>query len=139
LFHVYGPRQPERGLIAAAILSALRGETLRLTPGEQVRDFVYVTDVVQALVAAVATFDGHAQTYDVGTGVGQSVKSVVTKIFALAHGPGRYEIGASPYRPNEEMMLVANPQPAASKLGWQAQTEFDAGLSWTIQSYRDER
>jgi UDP-glucose 4-epimerase len=139
LFHVYGPRQPERALIAAAILSALRGETLRLTPGEQVRDFVYVADVVQALVAAVTTFGSHAQTLEVGTGYGQSVKSVVTKIFEQVQGPGRYEFGALPYRPNEEMMLVAYPQPTASELGWQARTDFEAGLSWTVQAYRNER
>ncbi len=139
LFHVYGPRQPERGLIAAAILSALRGETLRLTPGEQIRDFIYVTDVVQALIVAAGTLACHAQTYDIGTGVGRSVKSVVTDIYEQVHGSGRYEIGALPYRPNEEMTLVAHPQLAARYLGWQAQVGFADGLSWTLQAYQNER
>jgi UDP-glucose 4-epimerase len=139
LFHVYGPRQPERGLIAASVLSALRGETLRLTPGEQIRDFIYVTDVVQSIVAAAATFDCHTQTYEAGTGDGRSVKSVVAKIFEIINGSGRYEIGALPYRPHEEMRLVAQPHSAASDLGWHAQIAFEEGLSWTIESYRNER
>ncbi len=136
LFHVYGPGQSVRGLVAAAIMAALRGETLPMTGGEQLRDFVYITDIVQALVAAVTTLEFSTQTYDIGTGVGRSVKSVVAQVFEQIDGAGSYELGALPYRPNEEMVLVAQPAPARYDLGWTAKVDFEVGLATTIQAYR---
>jgi nucleoside-diphosphate-sugar epimerase len=135
LFHVYGPRQPARGLIATAILAALHGEALRLTGGEQLRDFVYITDIVRALMAAVTTLDFSTQTYDIGTGVGRSVKSVVAQVFEQLGAAG-YQLGALPYRPHEEMVLVAQPEPARQDLGWSASINFEDGLAATIQAFR---
>lgn len=135
LFHVYGPRQPARGLIPAAILSALRGETLKMTPGEQLRDFVYVTDVVDALLAAASTLAFQAQTYDIGTGEGRTVRSVVAQIFERVGGGGRFDAGALPYRPREVMTLIARPEAAQRELGWRAQVNWERGLSETLAVY----
>jgi UDP-glucose 4-epimerase len=52
LYYVYGPRQI-RGLIPAAIQAAQRHERFDMTPGEQWRDFVYISDVITALQAAL--------------------------------------------------------------------------------------
>jgi nucleoside-diphosphate-sugar epimerase len=136
LFHVFGPRQSPHGLVPASILTALRGETLRMTPGGQLRDFVYVSDVVWALVAAVATLEFRAQTYDIGTGFGRTVRSVVTQIFDRVGGTGRFEAGALPYRPNEVMALIARPQATMHDLGWQPQIDWRTGLTHTIQAYQ---
>jgi nucleoside-diphosphate-sugar epimerase len=136
LFHVYGPRQPDRGLIATAILAALQGERLRLTGGEQLRDFVYITDIVRALIAAITILDFSTQTYDIGTGVGRSVKSVVAQVFEQIGGAAGYELGALPYRPNEEMVLVAQPESARQDLSWSASVNFEDGLAATIQAGR---
>jgi len=136
LFHVYGPRQPARGLIPAAILSALRGETLKMTPGEQLRDFVYVTDVVDALLGAASTLDFQARTYDIGTGEGRTVRSVVAQIFERVGGAGRFDAGALPYRPHEVMTLIAQPEAAWRELGWQAQIDWETGLTNTLQAYQ---
>jgi len=135
LFHVYGPRQPERGLIPAAILAARRGETLKMTPGEQLRDFVYVGDVVDALIAAVSALDGQAQTYDIGTGEGRSVRSAVADIFERVNGGGRFEAGALPYRPHEVMALIAQPAAAQRELGWRAQVDWETGLALTLRAF----
>jgi nucleoside-diphosphate-sugar epimerase len=139
VFHVYGPRQPARGLIPAAILAARRGETLKMTPGEQLRDFVYVGDVVEALIAAVSALDCQAQTYDIGTGEGRSVRSVVTQIFERVGGAGRFEAGALPYRPGEVMRLIAQPEAARRELGWQARIAWETGLALTLRAYPPER
>jgi UDP-glucose 4-epimerase len=136
LFHVYGPRQPRRGLIPAAIRAALRGETLPMTPGGQLRDLVYVTDVVNALIAAVTTLEFQTQTYDIGTGEGRTVRSVVAQIFERVGGPGQFEVGALPYRPNEVMSLVARPEAAKRDLSWQPEIDWETGLTYTLQAYR---
>ncbi len=138
LFHVYGPAQPATGLIASAILAALRGERFEMTPGEQERDFVYIEDVVEALVAALTMSLSGVETYDVGTGSGCSVRSVVRRIFEKVGGEGEVLVGALPYRSREIMRLVANPRPAARDLAWQARTNLETGLTLTIDWQRQQ-
>jgi UDP-glucose 4-epimerase len=138
LFHVYGPEQPKTGLIAAAIDAALRGKRFEMTPGEQQRDFVFIDDVVEALLMALTTPLTRAGTYEVGTGSSCSVRAVVQRIFEIADGAGEVVVGAWPYRSHEIMCLVADPRPIAQDLGWQAHTNLDAGLTATINWQRQQ-
>jgi nucleoside-diphosphate-sugar epimerase len=137
LYYVYGPQQ-RRGLIPAAVQAAERHERFDMTPGEQWRDFVYVTDVIDALIAALTTPDICGQTYDIGTGAGWQVKTAVRRIFEITQSRGRYVLGALSYRPNEEMQLIAVPAAAQRDLKWQAQVAFEEGLVKTIDAYRQQ-
>ncbi len=136
LFHVYGPAQPTTGLIAAAISAALRGERFEMTPGEQERDFVFIDDVVEVLQVTLTTSLIGAETYDVGTGIGCSVRSVVSRIFEKVGGEGKVLVGALSYRNGEIMRLVADPQFAARDLAWRAHTNLETGLTRTIDWQR---
>jgi UDP-glucose 4-epimerase len=135
LYHMYGPGQV-RGLIPAAMQAALRNETFRMTPGEQLRDFVYIDDVVEGLVATLTSPDVHGKTYDIGSGIGRQVKAVVRHIFDLMDSRGQYVLSALEYRPNEEMELIAAPATAKTDLNWIAQVPFEEGIVTTIEAYR---
>jgi nucleoside-diphosphate-sugar epimerase len=137
LYYVYGPGQIN-GLIPAAIRAALNHACFEMTPGEQWRDFVYVSDVVAALLAALTVSDVHGQTYDIGTGAGLQVKTAVRRIFELAASRGEYRLGALAYRPNEEMELIAAPAPALRDLKWQAHINFDTGIRRTLEACRQQ-
>ena len=136
LFHVYGPEQPASGLIMAAIRAALRGDRFEMTPGEQQRDFIYIDDVVDALSLALTAPLAAVGTLDVGTGSGWPVRTVVQTVFDMAGGTGKAVIGAYPYRDNEIMRLVAETEPIARMLGWQARTNLNIGLLATIDWQR---
>ena len=138
LFHVYGPEQPKTGLIAAAIDAALRGKRFEMTPGEQQRDFVFIDDVVEALLLALTAPLTGVGTYEVGSGSSCSVRVVVQRIFEIVGGAGEVVVGACPYRSHEIMCLVADPQPMAQDLGWQAHTNLEAGLTATIEWQRQQ-
>ena len=51
-FAVYGPRQPDRAFIPACIRAAQRGIDFGMTGGEQQRDLIYVSDVVEGFIRA---------------------------------------------------------------------------------------
>jgi UDP-glucose 4-epimerase len=138
LFHIYGPEQPTTGLIAAAIHAALHDERFELTPGEQLRDFVFLDDVVDALLMILTAPLSGMKTYDVGTGVGCSVRSVVQRIFEKVGGKGEAAVGARPYRSSEIMRLVADPQPATQDFAWRTQTDVEMGLTMTIDWQRQQ-
>ncbi len=80
--NVYGPRQGtngEAGVGAVFTRGLLRGEPVRIFgDGEQTRDFVHVSDVVRANVAALKA--GEGGVYNVGTGLETSVNALYAKI-----------------------------------------------------------
>ncbi|PSP82179.1 hypothetical protein BRC83_10255 [Halobacteriales archaeon QS_1_68_17] len=81
-FNVYGPRQrgdsPYSGVIAIFARRAVEGQPLVIHgDGEQTRDFVHVSDVVAANVAAATIDDPAHLVYNVGTGESTSVADVV--------------------------------------------------------------
>ena len=138
LFHIYGPGQVSTGLISSAIEAALRGAVFDMTPGEQQRDFVFIDDVVAALLLALTVPLKKIDTYDIGTGMGYSVRSVVSRVFEMVGGPGRAAAGALSYRQHEIMQAVANPLPALHNLGWQARVSLADGLAATIAWHRQQ-
>lgn len=100
-FNVFGPRQradsPYSGVIAifAALLAAGRAPTVH-GDGLQSRDFVYVTDVVQALLLAADAPGASGRVYNVGTGGCVTLLELVAELNALlgtravpVHGPAR--------------------------------------------------
>ncbi len=132
-FQVYGPGQPNRTLVPAAIHAALAGEDFPLTPGEQERDFIYVDDLVDGLVAIAGAPGIAGQSLDLGTGQAHAVLRVVERIWALTGARGRILPGALPYRPGVVMRLVAAADRTARLTGWRAQVGLEEGLRRTVQ------
>jgi UDP-glucose 4-epimerase len=125
--NVYGPRQDplgEGGVIAIYCGLAVRGgEAIAYGDGEQTRDFVYVGDVVDALIAAA---DGRPfGPFNVGTGVETSVNELARRLDL----PVRHE----PARPGEVQRSCLDPSRAARELGWSAQTDLERGLELTLE------
>jgi UDP-glucose 4-epimerase len=133
--NVYGPRQDphgEAGVVAIFIQRILAG----LTPtifgdGEQVRDFVYVDDVVRAnLLAHEARLAADGPTVlNVGTGRGTTVNALWSALAAIA----RPAVSPShePARPGDLVRSVLDVRRARTALGWQAQVNIAEGLART--------
>ena len=136
LFQVYGPGQATPAFVPSAIRAALAGADFRMTHGAQVRDWVYVDDVVAAFLAAAGAPGVAGRTVEIGTGQGTSVREVAARIWALAGARGKLRVGALEARPGEPAVQVADPEPAAQLLGWRAATALDAGLAATIRACR---
>jgi nucleoside-diphosphate-sugar epimerase len=133
-FQVYGPGQPADSLLAGALAAARAAQDFPMTGGEQVRDWVHVDDVVAGLLAAALADAVEGQIFELGTGLGHSLLEVVERVFALAESAARPRPGSLPYRPGEVMHLVADPRPAAARLGWLARTSLDEGLARMVRS-----
>jgi len=131
-FQVYGPGQPAHTLIPAAIRAALAGEDFPMTRGEQERDFVYVDDVVEGMLAAAGTPSVEGQSLDLGTGQVYAVRQVIEQIWAMTGARGQMLPGALPYRPGEVMHLVADADWTARLTGWRARVGLEEGLRRTM-------
>jgi UDP-glucose 4-epimerase len=134
LGNVYGPRQDphgEAGVVAIFLGRMLRGETpVIFGDGSAVRDYVFVTDVVDAFMRAM---DGrHHGPVNIGTGVGTSVLDLFKACARAAgyKGKPRYEAE----RPGELRANFLDVSLAAKALGWKPRTSLQAGLKKTLAS-----
>jgi UDP-glucose 4-epimerase len=128
--NVFGPRQAaslEGGVVAIFLERMVRGEpTTIFGNGAQTRDFVYVGDVVDALVAAVGRGGG---VFNVGTGRETSVLDLHR---ACAEVAGRdAEPRFEPPRLGDVLRSVLDVSRAEHELGWRAATPLADGLSAT--------
>ena len=132
-FLVYGPGQG-RGLFHLVGGPALRQEAFECTEGIQTRDFVYVNDVVEDLLAAASAPNVEGEIYNLGTGVETPVRAAVEMVTRLAGGRPRF--GALPTRPGEMMRSVADVTASRNRLGWAARTALADGLAATLEDLR---
>jgi UDP-glucose 4-epimerase len=135
LGNVYGPRQDplgEAGVVAIFCGALLESRTPRVFgDGEQTRDYVYVGDIVEALLAAA---DSRATgTLNVGTGVETSVLELGRMIGEACGRP--FEPEMAPPRPGEIQRIAIDSGRAARELGWTAETTLADGLERTAESF----
>jgi UDP-glucose 4-epimerase len=128
--NVYGPRQDsglEGGVVAIFLERMARGEeTVIYGDGRQSRDFVYVGDVVGALLATVGRGGG---PYNVGTGADTTIAQLHAACAAVSGStePARNE----PARLGDVLRSALDASLIERELGWRAEVSLDEGLRRT--------
>jgi UDP-glucose 4-epimerase len=135
LGNVYGPRQDplgEAGVIAI-FCGRLRdgGRPTVFGDGRQSRDYIYVGDVVEGVLAAADSDASGA--YNLGTGRETTVLELVELLSRLGASNG-FEPEFAPARPGEVQRIVLDSARAAADLGWRAATQLEPGLELTLSA-----
>jgi UDP-glucose 4-epimerase len=134
-FNVYGPRQDPKSPYSG-VISIFCDRLLQRRPivihgdGEQVRDFVFVGDVVRALQAAMAHRPIEPAVFNVCSGQAISIKALVQAVGAALDLPAHIEFGAA--RVGDIRASVGDPTMAAATLGFATTTDLRDGLRATI-------
>ncbi len=134
-FLTYGPAQQPLRLIPQAILAGLLKREFKMTPGEQTREFNYVTDIVDGYLQIARHPEVAGEIINLGNGKEIQIREVVRLIFDLMGNPIEPQIGALPYRPGETWHFYSDPTKAKQLLGWEARTPLEEGLRRTIAWY----
>ena len=128
--NVYGPRQLAKleGGVVAIFMDRLRaGEGVRIFgDGEQSRDFVYVGDVVDAILAS---FGREGGTDNVGTGEATTVNELFDAVRRVTGVEADAEYADA--RPGELLRSVLDVSKAERELGWRPRTPLEEGLRRT--------
>lgn len=130
VFLTYGPGQSEARLIPQLIASALKGEVIQTTPGEQVRDFCFIDDLIDGLLAVLHSPNTNGRVLNVASGTPVAVKQVVNAITEVLGGTAAF--GARQYRKGESMHQVADTSKVYELTGWKAKIGLLEGISRTI-------
>lgn len=135
--NVYGPRQDARGeggVVAIFCDRIAHGQPpIVFGDGKQTRDFIFVGDIVAAIVSALS-FDGSLVTeqgasYNISTGTRTSVDALIMPLRVAAGFMG--EVEYRPAREGDILHSVLDPTKAADVFGWTAGVPLDTGLALT--------
>ncbi len=135
LFYAYGPGDAPARLIPNVIDTLLRGEKPALSPGEQQWDYLYISDLVEALFW-VATSPAAQGVFNVGSGEAHPIREIVETIRDLIDPSLPLGFGEAPYRPGQVMHLQADIRKLRTATGWRPRTSLAEGLRRTVEWHR---
>lgn len=135
-FNVFGPRQSPDSAYAAAIPIFIQRLLDNQAPiifgnGKQVRDFIYVGDVVRASLIAAEAYQAGGKVFNICTGNETSILNLLEILKRNIFGSPDPKF--SDPRPGDVYRSLGNPASAARDLGFQAETSLQDGLAQTIK------
>ncbi|MCS6801569.1 MAG: NAD-dependent epimerase/dehydratase family protein [Chloroflexota bacterium] len=146
-FNVYGPRQalsnPYTGVAAIFSARLLAGRPpVIYEDGEQTRDFVHVSDIVQAALLALERAGGDGHVINVGTGRATTIREVADTLARVLGRPIEPEITGR-FRAGDIRHCIADIGRARQLLGYEPRVTFEAGMAqlaeWVAEQPPDDR
>jgi nucleoside-diphosphate-sugar epimerase len=135
LFHLHGAGEDPRRLLPRVARDLIAGRPVDLSPGEQVRDELDVSDVAEALVHLTAA--GEPGVVNVSTGVGVTLRDLLTELADLAGDRAQLRFGVRPYLVDEDMHLVGDPARLRAT-GWAPRRARRESLAALVERIRQE-
>ncbi|MFY9241660.1 MAG: NAD-dependent epimerase/dehydratase family protein [Polaribacter sp.] len=132
VFNFYGEHMPESFFIPQMILSLKKGEDFLMTKGEQVRDFLYVGDVVDALISVAKTTDSYGETMNICSGKGTKLSELATAVNSTMNTKAKILLGAIPYRNNEVWEMIGDNSKIKKITGFEPKISIDKGMEIVI-------
>ncbi len=141
----YGPRQQMKhskyGVVNWFIRMALEGKDLTIFgEGSQIRDYIYVKDLAQAMLLAAVDENLKYEIFNIGSGKGISFRTMVETVAQIINkGKVIYLPWPEDYAFTESGDYISNIFKIKKRLGWKSQTDFKKGVRETIQYYKQYR
>lgn len=136
IFFPFGPGEPRAKLVPSLILSLAAGRDFCCSPGYQIRDFIFVEDLADAIVSVLES--GAVGMINLGSGERTSLKQIIEHV---AQSMGRSDLvrfGARQVSgPDGEASIVADIGRLRQEIGWAPKIGWAAGLersvAWWLQ------
>jgi nucleoside-diphosphate-sugar epimerase len=134
VFNFYGESMPEGFFIPQMIQSLKKGEDFLMTKGEQVRDFLYVGDVVKALVLTAKNTSSYGETMNVCSGKGTKLSQLAAAVNTSMKTKAKIVLGAIPYRDNEVWEMIGDNSKIKKIIGFEPKISIDKGIEIVINN-----
>ena len=135
---VYGPGQDDSMFLPALIRALVEGRNFDMSLGEQTRDFVYVDDLVQAIIQALLAPSLCGDVINISSATPIRIDALA-KMTANILGKGAEELlkfGAKDYRTSDVMQYWAANTLAKSLLGWSPTVSLEEGVQRTVDYFK---
>ena len=142
LTNTYGPRMRIRGarqtFLGLWIRLLLEGREFEVWEGQQLRDFNFVDDAVDAMLAAAISGLANGRAFNLGGERAISLRDLADQLIEVNGGDGRYEVRSFPS--NRERIDIgdyyADYNCIREILGWQPHVHLQEGLALTLEFFR---
>jgi len=108
LFNFYGPDMPENFFLSQLINTLKRNEIFKMTKGEQKRDYLYIDNLLDSIIAICKSEKCIGETINVCSGKGIELRELALDVAKILNKEHLLKIGALPYRNNEIWDMVGD-------------------------------
>lgn len=144
LTNTYGPRMrikdARQTFLGVWIRLIAQGQPFEVWEGQQLRDFTFVDDAVDALILAAASDRANGQVFNLGGERAITLKELADLLVEVNGGEGRYEVRSFPA--NRQRIDIgdyyADFTSISETLGWQPRVHLREGLALTLKFFRQE-
>ena len=131
-FSIYGDWEEPDRFVPTIINNCLKNQPIKLVSGKQVRDWLYIEDMVRAYLMAGERSDLKGEIFNIGSGKQVLVSEVARKIIKLVNKPVQVRVGAYKPRQWDTGNWQADITKAKKILGWEPKYSLEQGLKKTI-------
>jgi UDP-glucose 4-epimerase len=135
IFGVYGPGEAQHRLLPSLVRGLLLGQRVRLTTGTQQRDFLFIDDVVEAMIALAWSLESKPTQVVLNISSGRPL-SVRAFAEAVAHACNKSTdllgFGEIPLRPDEVMFFAGDSSRLQAFTGWRPRFKLESGIQRAI-------
>jgi nucleoside-diphosphate-sugar epimerase len=130
VFFFYGPHEHAHRLVSSVIASLLQGRHANCTHGNQIRDYLFVKDVADALVALLdSDVEGPV---NIASGQPICLRQIICRIAEKLGCQDMISLGALPADSSDSPLVVADVQRLTKEVRWYPSYNLDSGLDETI-------
>ena len=134
LYQIYGPFQKKNRLISTAIDSLIKEKIFKSSNGIQIRDFMYISDLIMLIKLILRKKKFNQGIYNVGSGKGIQVRKILSQIKSLIQ-KGNIKFGYNKMRKDELLKNYPSIQKVKKEFRWSSKISINKGLKKTIKFY----
>ncbi len=133
VFQVYGPNQQRDKIIPFSALNCKKGKSFKITKGNQLRDFLYIDDLIDSIFKSLLNDKVNGKIINVGYGKPISIRNLVEHIRSI-YQKGKPQFGVKKIKHSENLILYPKLTVAKNILKWSAKISLKNGIKKTINS-----
>jgi len=135
LYLVYGTHQDPNRIIPITIMNSLKNNEFECSKGTQIRDFLYIDDLISAIIKVLKSKKSIGEIFNIGSGKPIMIRNIIYKIHKIIKS-GKPLFGKIKFRRDEIMKLYPNTSKIKRILSWKQKININVGLKKTILFYK---
>lgn len=132
IFAAYGYYEDKKRLIPSMIVPFLKGKSPQLSSPRNVRDFIFIEDIIDALEYAAARPELSGEIFNLGTGKQHTLAEIASTVKEITCSSQDVVWGAVEKKRVEPEMWVADMAKTEKKMGWMPKHDIKSGLAKTV-------
>lgn len=138
-YSVYGGKMTIKRIMDYILESINSKEPINMTKGEQILDFIHVSDIARFYIYIInhikdfCTLINNGENFHLGTGVGTSIREIVSIVEKQSSKKCNINWGGIPYRKNDIMYAVAPIGKTLSFTNWKAKIDINEGVNLVLK------